>query len=54
MGNIIERLITLGSDAHAGNQASKHFDKAIEVIKQIGFPHIYYYKKRKPYAVEVH
>ena len=47
-------LITLGSDAHKSNQASIHFEQAMEVIKQIGFQHIYYYKKRKPYAVEVH
>lgn len=46
-------LITLGSDAHMQEHASCHFDKAMETIKEIGFKHIYYYLKRKPYPIVI-
>lgn len=46
-------LITLGSDAHSSNQAAQFFDDAIEVIKKVGFKQVYYYKKRKPYAINI-
>lgn len=45
--------ITLGSDAHVAEQAANCFDIAITELKQIGFRHIYYYQKRKPYAVAI-
>ncbi|MBR3870919.1 MAG: PHP domain-containing protein [Clostridia bacterium] len=44
-------LITLGSDAHVAEKASNHFDKAVEVIKEIGFKNVYYYRSRKPYPI---
>ena len=41
------RLVTLGSDAHISKNASTNFDNAIEMIKQIGFENICYFKDRK-------
>lgn len=40
-------LITLGSDAHASENIGKAFDKAISMLKKLGFRHYYYYKNRK-------
>ena len=40
-------LITLGSDAHVSKNASIHFDKAIDTLKEIGFRNIFMYKNRK-------
>lgn len=47
------RLITLGSDAHTVDNASQFFNKATEALKEIGFKNIYYYKRRKPYQIEI-
>lgn len=47
------RLITLGSDAHVAENASKAFFDTAEVIKEIGFKKIYYYKNRKPIAIDI-
>ena len=47
------RLITLGSDAHISHNASQHFDKAITLLKQIGFEGVYYYKDRKPIKISI-
>ncbi len=47
------RLITLGSDAHAAENAAYGFDFAIDTLKKIGFKNIYYYKKRKSIACEI-
>lgn len=47
------RLVTLGSDAHISHNASQHFDKAITLLKQIGFEGIYYYKDRKPIKISI-
>ncbi|MBE6565335.1 MAG: DUF4298 domain-containing protein [Ruminococcaceae bacterium] len=46
-------LITLGSDAHTAEQAARHFDKAVEVVCEIGFQHIYYYHRRRPFPLEI-
>lgn len=46
-------LVTLGSDAHVSENASKDFDKAIDTLKEIGFSNIYYYIKRKAYKTEI-
>lgn len=45
-------LLTLGSDAHIAQNASKNFEKAISFIKETGFKHLYYYQNRKPVAYE--
>lgn len=47
------RLITLGSDAHAAENASKAFGETVEALKKIGFKNIYWYKSRKPIAIEI-
>ena len=47
------RLITLGSDAHIIERASINFDKAVKVLKEIGFDGVYYYKKRKPHKINI-
>ena len=47
------RMITLGSDAHLAQNASTHFDDAVKMLKEIGFNSIYYFKKRKPFAVSI-
>lgn len=45
-------LLTLGSDAHIAQNASKNFEKAISFIKETGFKRLYYYQDRKPVAYE--
>ncbi len=46
-------LITLGSDAHIAENASLHFAQAIETVKKLGFPHIYYYRNRMPHPLSL-
>ena len=46
-------LITIGSDAHTANDASKYFDIALQAIKEAGFENIFYYKNRKPYQISI-
>ena len=40
-------LITVGSDAHISQNSANSFDMAYEMIKEIGFENIYYYKNRR-------
>jgi len=40
-------LITLGSDAHAAENAACGFEEAVAMLKDIGFSNIYYYEKHK-------
>ncbi len=47
------RLITLGSDAHIAENASNHFDKAITIIKEIGFENICYFQNRKINKIKI-
>ena len=47
------RLITLGSDAHIPERASIYFDKAVNILKEIGFDGVYYYKKRKAFKIMI-
>ncbi len=42
------RKITLASDAHVTENASKGFEKAIQTLKDIGFKKALYFEKRKP------
>ena len=46
-------LITLGSDAHVSEDASKHFDEALASLKAVGFKNIFYYKKRNLYQITI-
>ncbi len=47
------KLLTLGSDAHVAENASVHFDKALETVKDLGFDSIYYFKNRKPFELPI-
>lgn len=51
--NLGGRLITLGSDAHVLEKASTNFEKAAELLLDIGFKNLYYYEKRVPVAYEI-
>lgn len=46
-------LLTLRSDAHRAEDASRDFEKALDALRRIGFEHIYYYVKRKPYPIKL-
>lgn len=41
-------LITVGSDAHAAQKTGHMLAQACEMLKEIGFPALYYYENRKP------
>ncbi|MBQ5746516.1 MAG: PHP domain-containing protein [Clostridia bacterium] len=47
------RMVTLGSDAHKAQDASKGFDQGVQMLKDIGFDGIYYYKSRKPVKIKI-
>lgn len=47
------RLITLGSDAHFGKNASLCFDEALSMLDALGFQKVYYYQNRKPIACPI-
>lgn len=47
------RMITLGSDAHIPQNASKGFESAVSFLKDTGFDSIYYYKNRKPVEIKI-
>lgn len=46
-------LITLGSDAHVAQNLGKSFDKALGLLKKLGFRHCYYFENRIgiPYTI---
>ena len=46
-------LITMGSDAHVAENASKYYEEAIKTLREIGFDKMYYYKKRSPMAYKI-
>lgn len=41
------RYVTLGSDAHVSQNAAKGFDKAVSMLKSLGFDSYCYYEKRQ-------
>lgn len=47
-------LITLGSDGHSADGIARGFERAVALLKEIGFENLYYYKNRVPiqYALE--
>lgn len=47
------RLMTLGSDAHIAEHASGNFDRALALVKEVGFDGIYIYQKRKPIKLSI-
>lgn len=46
-------IITVGSDAHCAEDLGKGVAEGIELVKNCGFDKIYYYKDRKPIAVNI-
>ena len=46
-------LVTLGSDAHAAENAAKAFEEAVTMLKEIGYENIYYYKDRIAYQCKL-
>ena len=46
-------LITLGSDAHNVEALSQDFNKAFEILKELGFTSYYYYEKHNPVKVNL-
>ena len=40
-------LITLSTDAHDPKSVGKNYDSRMDMLKQIGFTHVLYYKERK-------
>lgn len=44
------QLVTVGSDSHIEPNFAKGLEKAVGILKEIGFDKAYYYKKRKAYA----
>lgn len=46
-------LITMGSDAHISQNSANSFDLLYNMIREIGFENIYYYKNRRAIACAV-
>ncbi len=47
------RLVTIGSDAHNTEDLAKGIKEGYELLGEIGFSHITYYKERKPCYIEL-
>ncbi len=45
--------LTLSSDSHRVGDFKNHFKRAIPLLKERGVKELYYYKKRKPYTIEI-
>ena len=39
-------LVTVGSDAHIPQNVGKNFEKAIDMLRKLGFENYYYYENR--------
>lgn len=46
-------IITIGSDAHKKEQINDHREDIVQVLKQIGFKHIYTFENMQPIAHEL-
>ncbi|MBQ3075141.1 MAG: histidinol-phosphatase HisJ family protein [Clostridia bacterium] len=46
-------LVTVGTDSHAPQDAGKHFDLAVQRLKEIGFKNMFYYVNRKPHQISL-
>ena len=44
-------LLTFGSDAHITENAARYYDKAVCMLKEIGFKNLFYYENRKPHPI---
>ncbi len=47
------KKVSLGSDAHSANYFLNGFDAGINILKNIGFSHLYTYQKRKETAIKI-
>ena len=41
-------LICMATDAHAPGRCGRGYDEGVQILKDIGFKHIFYYKDRQP------
>ena len=46
-------LITIGSDAHVASDIGYEFDRTLKLLKDIGFEKYFYFKQRRPIAVDI-
>ena len=44
-------IVTVGADSHIPENAAKHLDKALDLIKSLGLRNVFYYKNRRSYQV---
>lgn len=44
-------ILSIGSDAHTVEDIGKNISDALETAKAVGFTHLCYFKKRKPYFI---
>ena len=45
--------VTFGSDAHRPEQVGRHFGKAAEILRNIGYRHITGFNRRKRYTISI-
>lgn len=41
-------LITMATDAHSPSRCGVGYDEGVQILKKMGFKHVYYFKDRKP------
>jgi len=46
-------LVTVGTDAHAPQDAGKNYDKALLTLKEIGFRNLFFYENRIPQQISL-
>lgn len=46
-------ILSIGSDAHCPEDIGKNISDALETAKAVGFPHLCYFKKRKPNFINI-
>lgn len=46
-------VLSIGSDAHFPEDIGKNISDALETAKAVGFTHLCYFKKRKPYFLSI-
>ncbi len=46
-------ILSVGSDAHLPEDIGKNISDALETAKAVGFTHLCYFKKRKPYFLNI-
>lgn len=46
-------ILSIGSDAHCPEDIGKNISDTLETAKAVGFTHLCYFKKRKPYFINI-